>query len=76
MIIVVQGMIGRGINGQAEIRITVPDNTIIDFNKPVNTVIGELKSYDTYFKEHPLAGKKKFTIPTSKIVMILEDVNV
>lgn len=70
MIVVLKGIIGRGINGVAEIRISTDDE--IDLTKDIVTFKGEMPEYDSYFKSHPLAGRKKFTVKTENIVCLVE----
>jgi hypothetical protein len=55
MIVVLKGIIGRGINGVAEIRITTDDE--IDLTRPVVKFKGEIERMDSYWKDHPLAGE-------------------
>lgn len=69
-IIVLNGIIGRGINGVSEIRITTNDK--LDLTKPVIQFSGEIKEMDSYFRDHPLAGMRKFTVKTNNIIAVVE----
>jgi hypothetical protein len=70
MIVILKGIIGRGINGVAEMRITTDDE--IDLAKPIVTFKGEITGMDSYFSGHPLAGKRKFTVKTDNIVCLVD----
>ena len=68
MIVILKGMIGRGINGVSEMRITT-DNEI-DLTQPVVKFKGYM---DSCWKEHPLSGERIFTVKTDNIVCLVED---
>jgi len=70
MIVVLKGIIGRGINGVAEMRITTDDE--IDLTKPVVKFKGEIERMDSYWKDHPLAGERVFTVKTDNIVCLVD----
>lgn len=71
MIVVLKGLVGRGINGVCEMRIETSDK--IDLTKPVVSFQGEMKRMDSYWAEHPLAGVKKFTVKTDNILCLVDE---
>ena len=70
MIVVLKGLIGRGINGTSEFRIET--NEEIDLTKPIVSFKGEIKRMDNYFSGHPLAGERTFTVKTENIICLIE----
>jgi hypothetical protein len=70
MIVVLKGMVGRGINGVAEMRITTDDD--IDLTQSVISFKGEIDYSDSYWKEHPLAGRRTFIVKTDNILCIVD----
>lgn len=69
-IVLLKGIIGRGINGVCEIRITTDDD--IPLTNEIVSFKGEIKGMDLHFKDHPLAGQHLFTVKTKDILAIIE----
>jgi hypothetical protein len=80
MQIIVNALIGRGINGVKEVIITVDENTEVpvlqqlcdETRYPYIDVEGEIKNGDSYFNAHPLSGKHRWVINRAHIVAIID----
>ena len=70
MIAVLKGIIGRGINGVAEMRITTDDE--IDLTQSIVRFKGEITGMDSYFSGHQLSGERMFTVKTDNIVCLVD----
>lgn len=76
MFIVVNGIIGRGINGVSGIVIQTQHTlTEDDMYKSLVTFEGEIIGMDDYFPGHALSGKHTFHIPPKSIIMATDDNN-
>jgi hypothetical protein len=70
--VLLNGFIGRGINGLSEIRITTDDD--INLSEKIICFTGEIKNMDSYFNNHPLSGVHNFIVKTDNIIAIVEKV--
>lgn len=70
MIVVLNGFIGKGINGVTEMKIKTNDN--INLKDDITTFKGSIICTDSFFKDHPLAGERTFTVKTDNIVCLVD----
>ena len=74
MFVVVNGIIGRGINGVSGIIIkTSRDITPEEMSQPFVTFDGEIIAMDNYFPGHALSGKHTFNVPPHNIIMLVDE---
>lgn len=77
MFVVVNGIIGRGINGVSGIVIkTSRDITPEEMSQPLVTFDGEIIAMDSYFTQgngHALSGAHTFNVPPHSIVMLTDE---
>lgn len=74
MFVVVNGIIGRGINGVSGIIIkTSRDITPEEMSQPLVTFDGEIIAMDNYFSRHALSGKHTFNVPPHNIIMLVDE---